>query len=210
MDNGKIKAIVFDLGRVMVDFDHRIAARGISRFSHKSGDEIYALFFDSEVTGLFEEGKISPEDFFLRIKKALGLDLSYEEFVAIWNEIFFVTEENRMAYELAARLRRHYRVAMLSNINILHHKHLKAKFALFEPFDPVITSYELRVRKPDPAIYQKMLQMLRLKAEEVFYTDDRPELIESARQLGINSCVFSGSRQLKDDLLSYGVRICQA
>ena len=69
----KIKAIIFDLGNVLLDFDHRLAAERVSKFTDKSAEEILNLFFDSELTGLFEEGKIAPAEFFLKIKEALNL-----------------------------------------------------------------------------------------------------------------------------------------
>ncbi len=60
--NSAVKGIIFDLGNVLVDFDHRVAAEKLSKFTTRTGKEIYGLFFDSELTGQFEEGKISAQD----------------------------------------------------------------------------------------------------------------------------------------------------
>ena len=86
-----IKAVIFDLGNVLVDFDYSIAAKRIKHFSSINIKDIPKLLISSKITKVFEEGKISPGDFFLHIKSLLKLDISYEAFVPIWNEVFFLT-----------------------------------------------------------------------------------------------------------------------
>lgn len=208
MDNHNIKAVIFDLGNVLVDFNHRIAAQRISRFTDKTADEIFNLFFDSELTGLFEEGKIAPQDFFLKIKETLNSKLDYNEFVPIWNDIFFLSQKNHNVYNLAKTLRNHYKLALLSNINILHFEYLQKKFPhLFDAFHHIITSYEVGLRKPHPLIYQKTLGALGVLADSVFYTDDRAELVEKAKDLGIRSFHFQDINKLKKDFLSVGINL---
>ncbi|MEW6101662.1 MAG: hypothetical protein AB1481_05150, partial [Candidatus Omnitrophota bacterium] len=143
-----VSAIIFDLGNVLVDFDHRIAARRIARFSGQKEDCIFSLFFDSDLTALFEEGRLRPQEFFLKIKEALGLQLEFDTFVPIWNEIFFLSRKNLFVYNLANILKNSYKVALLSNINILHFDYLKRSFPVFDAFHNVITSYEVGARKP--------------------------------------------------------------
>ncbi len=207
MDNNHIEAIIFDLGNVLVDFDHTIAAKKISKFTTKSPQEIFNLFFDSELTGLFEEGKISPLEFFLKVKKMLNLKLDYEQFLSIWNEIFFLTEKNQAVYNLAKNLRNHYKIVLLSNINILHFDYLKKNFSVFDVFHHIITSFELGFRKPHPFIYQKTFNIIETLPHNIFYTDDRFELVESACRLGIHGFTFEGIEQLKKDLLVSGICI---
>lgn len=195
-----VKAVIFDLGNVLVDFDHHIAANRVSGFCDKSPKEIFDFFFDSELTGLFEEGKIAPEEFFIKVKHELNLRLDYAGFLPIWNEIFFLTEKNRLVYETAGRLANNYRIALLSNINILHFDYLTKNFPVFDIFRDLFLSFELKLKKPDPLIYKKVLNILNLPAEEVFYTDDRPELVSEAKRLGIRGFVFKGVEQLEKDL----------
>src|SRR3989338_5399245 len=125
MLNKEIKGIIFDLGKVLLDFNHMAAAERLSGFTDKSGREIYELFFDSPQTGLFEEGKISGEEFFIQVKKMLNLKIPFKEFVPIWNEIFYFTEGNLQVYNLARHLNKSYRIALLSNINFLHLEYIK-------------------------------------------------------------------------------------
>ncbi|MDD2689881.1 MAG: HAD family phosphatase [Candidatus Omnitrophica bacterium] len=200
-----IKAIIFDLGNVLIDFDHMIAAQRLSKLTDKTGKEIFDLFFNSELTGLFEEGKISPLDFFLKVKETLNLKMGFAEFVPIWNEIFFCTKKNLDVYNLACNLKKTYKLALLSNINTLHFEYIKKTFPLLDAFHNVIASFQLGLRKPQRRIYQKTLNILHVLPEEVFYVDDREELVESAKELKIRAHVFTGLEKLKKDLLDAGI-----
>jgi len=206
MPSQVIKAVVFDLGNVLIDFDHMIAVHKITGYTIKPPQEIYRLFFDSELTKLFEAGRITPQEFFTRLERMLGIRISYEEFLPVWNEIFFLTAKNRQVYALAQSLRTSYRVCLLSNINILHYEYLKTNFDIFWPFERIFTSFEMGTRKPEPLIYQKVIQSLKLKPEEIFYTDDRAELAEAAREMGLVSFVFTDVERLRRDLTNSGIR----
>lgn len=200
-----VKALIFDLGNVLIDFDHTIAAKKIAACCNKNIKEIYDFFFDSPLTGKFEAGKISAREFFLQVSAELNMSLAYEEFLPVWNEIFFQSEKNRAVYALAKNLKNSHKIALLSNINTLHFEYLKNKFFIFDAFHNVFLSFELKLTKPDPLIYKKVLRVLGVLPQEVFYTDDRPELIEAANSLGIKGFVFTGVGQLKEDLSKSGI-----
>jgi len=199
-----IKAVLFDLGHVLIDFDHLRAAESLSCFTDKSAQEIFNLFFDSELTALFEEGKISPREFFTEVRRMLNLKIDYYQFVPIWNEIFFFSEKNLGVYQLACKIKNTYKFAVLSNINILHLEYIKKTFPLLNTFT-IIASNELGLRKPHPDIYRKALQKLGEPAESVFYIDDRVELVASASKLGMCSFIFKDVEGLKKDLRGAGI-----
>jgi glucose-1-phosphatase len=204
-----VKALLFDLGRVLIDFDHRRAAAAIAGFTRKSPEEIYEMFFDSKLTRMFEEGKLEPEAFYGKIKQRLRLKLRYEQFVPMWDEIFFLTPENREVHALAQKLRGHYSVSLLTNINALHLAYIREHFPVFDAFDRVFASCELGLAKPDPRIYSRVLKELGAKPGEAFYTDDRPELIAQARIMGIRAFVYTGPAQLVQDLGRCGISVPQ-
>lgn len=207
MQTNRLAAIILDLGNVLIDFDHRIAARRIAKFTDNEPEEVFDLFFDSELTRRFEAGKIQPENFFSEVKKILHSDIEYQEFLPIWNEIFFLSEKNHQVYRLAKFLKQKYRLALLSNINTLHYRYLKQKFEVFDIFDNILASCDLGLTKPDPLIYKKALDMLGVMPRKAVYFDDRAELVEMAAGLGIRSFVFRGTEQFKEDLFSCGIDI---
>lgn len=201
----EIKVVLFDLGRVLVDFDHLRSAQRIAAFCSKTPGEIYNLFFESSATVAFEAGKISPDDFFLQVKQVLDLKLSYVSFEPIWNDIFFLSAKNRSVFGLVNNLRASYKTAMLSNINILHYEYLKKNFPVFGIFDKVFLSFQLGLIKPDKEIYNLVIRDLKVSPQEIFYTDDRAELVESAKSLGIRGSVFTNFSQLTSDLREHGI-----
>jgi putative hydrolase of the HAD superfamily len=201
----EIKVILFDLGRVLVDFDHQRAAERISAFCPKTALEIYDLFFDSQVTVAFEAGKITPENFYLEVKNMLNLKLSYASFVPIWNDIFFLSPKNRSVFRLVNSLRAYYKTALLSNINVLHYEYVKKNFPVFGVFDKIFLSFDLGAIKPDKKIYEQVIGRLQVSPQEIFYTDDRAELVESAKSLGIRGTVFTNFQQLVNDIAQAGI-----
>ena len=208
MKKPKYKLIIFDLGRVLVDFNHWFAARRIVKYTNKSLQETYNLFFDSSLTKQFEEGKLSGFDFFSRLKKKLKLNISYRDFVPIWNEIFFISPKNRRVHRIAKIVKTRYKILLLSNINKLHFEYIKKKFPqALRIFPKIVLSYEVGFRKPHPVIYKKALKYFKAKPKETIYIDDRADLIEKAALLGIRSLHFQSVGQLKKDLASLGIKI---
>jgi glucose-1-phosphatase len=200
-----VKVLLFDLGRVLVDFDHARSAERIAAFCSKTPRQIYDLFFESGVTIGFESGKISPQDFYLQVKQMLNLKLSYASFEPIWNDIFFLSAQNRSVFGLVNNLRTHYKTAMLSNINILHYEYLKKNFPVFGVFDKIFLSFQLGMIKPDKEIYNLVIRELGVSPDEIFYTDDRLELVQSAKSLGIRGCIFTNFSKLISDLQENGI-----
>lgn len=193
------------MGNVLVDFNHFISAGKISQLACLTEKEIYDLFFDSLITEKFEEGKITPYEFHRQVNKLLGLNIGYNRFTAIWNEIFFLTKKNTDCLKLVLKLKENYKVAMISNINILHFEYLKEKFDIFRHFDKVILSYEVGARKPKKKIYEAAAKFFKCPHREIIYTDDRADLIEAGINFGFNSFIFSSVDKFKLDIAKLGI-----
>lgn len=200
-----IKAILFDLGNVLVGFDHRMAVRRISKHTSKSEREIYDLFFDSGLTRKFESGKITPGDFFKQVKSLLGLKLSFKEFLPIWNEIFFSKPETE---EFIVSLNSGLKLVLLSNINKLHYEYIRNAFssalALFGPGN-VILSYITGFIKPEKEIYELAIQKTGVDIEDIIYVDDREDLIMAARSYGLKSIQFQNIEELRGEFRDLGI-----
>lgn len=201
----RIRAVILDLGRVLIDFDHTIASRKIALLAGKAPSEIQAVFFGSDLVQSFETGTIGPEVFFAGVQQRLDLDIPFEQFVLIWNSIFYMTEDNKATNGLLAVLRQRYTLAMLSNINALHYEYLKKTTSIFGNFHNIFASCEMGFVKPDERIYKAALARLGVEPREAFYADDRPEMAAAASALGINGFVFTGPVRLKKDLEECGV-----
>jgi len=201
----RYKAILFDLGNVWVNFDHRIAVNKIVPFSSLTAEEIFNIFFDSRYTQEFEEGRVGPREFFNALRERLKLSLGFEEFLPIWNDIFFLSPDNLKVHSLARLLKKDFAIFLISNINILHFEFLKKQFDVFGIFDGLILSYEVGARKPDFKIYDNALRLSNAASDEVIYIDDRLDLITEARNMGISGIHFKCTSVLKEELHRLGI-----
>lgn len=201
----EVKAIIFDLGNVLIGFDHRIAVKRILTHTLVPEQEIYDLFFDSRLTNDFERGSISPLSFFEKVKSMLGLSLSFDEFSPIWNEIFFSKHDTE---EFIGSLDPGLPLLLLSNINKLHYEHIRRIFSsAMDLFDTnsIIPSYTTGFVKPEKEIYDIAIATSGVKKDELVYVDDRRDLIEAAQSYGIRSIQFEGVAQLAKEFKKLGI-----
>ena len=201
----EIKAVIFDLGNVLIGFDHTIAVKKILKHTPKKSRDIYDLFFDSDITQEFEKGKTGTLEFFQQVQTVLELKISYGEFLPIWNEIFFSKPESE---NFVGSLNSGIKLALLSNINQLHYEYIREEFSstigLFEP-DKIIPSFRTGFIKPDKEIYDLALKALDVPRESVVYVDDRLDLIEAALSYGIKSIQFKTTQELQQEFQDLGI-----
>jgi putative hydrolase of the HAD superfamily len=202
MPTMQIKTIIFDLGRVLVGFDHSLAAQKFSEYSHYNVSEIYQKIFDSEVVSQYERGKIKTKVFYRKMKRMFKFELGLGKFLRIWNEIFFPHPE---VEKMVAKLKKRFRLLLLSNINSAHYNYIKKNFKIIRKFDRIILSYRIGARKPETIVYERAISASLCRPEEILYIDDRRDLVEAARKLGIHSICFRGIRQLKNELLRFNI-----
>ena len=203
MKNPNYDTFLFDLGRVLVDFDHRISAGKVAALTGKDIDWLYQLFFESKLTMAFDEGRISARQFYAEIKKITGLKISYDEFASIWSDIF---SEKTEVCDFVIALKKDYRLVLVSNVNILQFEHIAKSFPVISYMDELILSYKVGAMKPAREIYEAAIKASRTDPQRIIYTDDRPELIEGGRLAGIKSSfVFKDLDGFKKDLENIGV-----
>ncbi len=179
----KIKAILFDLGKVLLFFNFEPAFRRLAKHAGITPMDIENYFIQSGIEVLYDGGKITSFQFYSKIKNALGLRLTFKQFKGVWNDIF---TPNRPMIKLLRKLSTQYRTVLISNTNAMHYAHVKEKYAFMKHFDRHILSYQERSRKPDTRIYNIASKACRAKPHEIFYIDDRHDLTEAAKELGFN------------------------
>ena len=195
---GLIKAVIFDLGRVIVPFDFR---RGYARISALTGipaEEVPARIRPTGLVDLLESGKIDPRDFVRQISAVLNLNCTYEEFCDIWSCIFL--PDTLVPEELLQRIAGRYRLILLSNTNAIHFEMIRANYPLLRHFHALVLSHEVGAMKPSPAIYERAVEAAGCLPEECFFTDDIPEYVEGARKYGIDAVQFRSAAQIEAEL----------
>lgn len=189
----KYKVIIFDLGNTLIRFDHNISAVKFARLFHLDAEEARKLFFDSELTQAFERGLLSPREFYARVTQRLGIKLPFKDFVDIWNDIFW---EDTKACAIARRLKKDYKLFLLSNVSRLHYEYIEKKFDIIKIFDEVILSFAVGAIKPERLIFDDAVRRAGGDKSAVLYIDDREDLIRAANEFGIDSIKFEGAERL--------------
>lgn len=200
MDNNiktNIKVIIFDLGKVIVDFDHMRICTKLSKQSPFGPDRIHDIIFNSGLEASFDMGIISPENFYLSVKKKARLEININVFQEIWTKIFTLNPEIE---ELISSLKNKYRLLCLSNTNSWHFEYCMQKFPVLKLFDSFILSYKVGKTKPDSTIFEEAIKKAATLPDECVYIDDVPEFVETASKLGINGIHFRTVRKLKKEL----------
>ena len=198
----RYSVIIFDLGNTLIRFDHGISAKKFANLFHLDSEEVRKLFFDSELTKIFEKGQISPKDFHARITKHLGVKISFKDFVSIWNDIFWIDEGS---CAIARRLKKDYKLFLLSNISRLHYEYIVKKFDILKIFDEIILSFAVGAIKPEKRIFEDAVKRAGGDKAAVLYIDDREDLIKEAAAFGIDSIKYQDSGKLEKDLMERGV-----
>ncbi|MFZ1074266.1 MAG: HAD family phosphatase [Verrucomicrobiia bacterium] len=165
--------VVFDLGKVLVDFDYSIAARKIAARSTMSLDGINRFVGDSGITVKYELGSVTRREFFEQARQAMGFHGTFEEFGEFFADIF--TEIPPMIELHAALRRRGIPTYIFSNTNDLAVEHIRRNFPFFKHFDGYILSYQICAMKPDSKIYEALEKLAGRHGADIVYLDDRPE-----------------------------------
>jgi putative hydrolase of the HAD superfamily len=197
------RAIIFDLGNVLVRFDFERWRTALEGFCPYAAAEIRRRIAATDLVERFETGLIEPPDFVAQISRILDLNIDYAGFCKLWSGIFtdpLVPEA--MLEGLAAR----YRLVLLSNTNAIHFEMIRENYPMLRHFHERILSYEVHAMKPRLEIFQVALERCGCPPEECFYTDDIAAYVEVARRLGLDAVQFESLAQLERELKARGIR----
>jgi len=176
------EAVVFDLGKVLVDFDYSIAARRISAAGKIPADEVQKFIDHSALLFQFETGQIDREQFFEQVRATTAFRGTIDDFSRIFADIFAPIEPMT---QLHAQLReQNVPTFIFSNTNELAVGHIKKNFPFFSHFDGYIYSFEHGSMKPNPKLYEVVEQQTGLRSSAILYLDDRLENVAAGAARG--------------------------
>ncbi len=127
-------------------------------------------------------------------------DLIHDDVATVSARMQDLSGLNYTLLGLVQALKPHYKLGMLSNINNNFLQSFLKYQNLGNYFDVVMTSEDAGVLKPDPRIFELVLERLKVEAGEAVFIDDRQENVEGAEALGITSLLYTNHAQLKTDL----------
>ncbi len=175
-------AVVFDLGKVLLDFDFGIAAAKIAGRCRLTAPQILQTLNQSPLLHRYESGLMTDEEFAVEVCSICAFSGTLDEFYKAFSDIF--TEIRPMTALHDALQANRIPTCIFSNTNGLAIGHIRRRYPFFAHFDHYILSYEQGVMKPDPAIYAVVERALGLSGEAIVYLDDRAENVEGGLARG--------------------------
>jgi HAD superfamily hydrolase (TIGR01509 family) len=199
------EVVVFDLGKVLVDFDYGISAVKIAAKSRFTPEQVRQLLDHSPLLYRFETGLLTNEQFYGEVCAACGYSGTMDDFFAAFADIF---SEIKPMTAMQAALRAHgIPTYIFSNTNGIAVAHIRKNFPFFANFDAYIYSYEHRSMKPDAKIYEVVEQITGRRGGQIVYLDDRLENFEAGRIRGWRALLHKNAEEAIPALRQLGLPV---
>lgn len=197
------RTLIFDLGKVLLDFDYGIAIRRLVPRCRVDLEALRRTLTQDSLLLEYESGRRSTPEFFSEVQRLTGYAGTIEEFRHVFGDIFTPIEPMvRLHAEAHARGVPTY---LFSNTNELAITFVRARFPFMRQFDGQILSYEVKAMKPEPPMYELAERMSGFRGPEIFYVDDRAENVEAGWQRGWQGIVHQDPAQTRSALVRLGV-----
>lgn len=199
----KIEALLFDLGKVLIDFNFETGVQALHASCSISRERFEEVLWDEAWIRRYERGEISTGQFHTYLCETASLRMGLVEFCRTWSSVFL--PDPIVSEDLLATLKRNYPLILVSNTNEAHIEFIRSKYRVFGYFDRHVFSYQVGSLKPDRKIFEHAIAASGCLPEALFFTDDREENIFAARQLGIRGHRFETELKLVEALQGAGV-----
>lgn len=206
-----IKNIIFDYGNVIFKIDFKRTQHSFTELGIKNVERFFAHTGHDPLFDEFEQGLISSDEFRDGIRRITGhTDLTNEQIDRAWNTLLIGVPDGN--HELLLKAKKKYRTFLLSNNNEIHYKwimeYLKNEFNLPSNevfFEKDYYSHLMKMRKPNPDIFQFVLNAHKLVAAETLFIDDSPQHIKTADSLGLQTHLLTSEETLEEFVYGAGL-----
>lgn len=203
----EIKAIIFDLGRVLVDvrFDRQTAKFfGVNTDKPEDAASILDKAFQNELFRKLNKGEISSFQFYQAFIKDFNLKIDYDTFVKFWCDVFAPIPGME---DLFWQVKRKYPVGLLSDTDELHWNYCREQFPFLKSIEKPTLSFEIGALKPEAKCYLKAAENVGFEVDECLFIDDREVNVQGAQKVGMQAILFNGPEKLKEDFKKFGIKI---
>lgn len=199
-----IKALLFDLGGVVIDISVERALRSWEPRSSLSVEQMRERLVADEPFRQHERGELPAAGYFDHLRKVFRLDASDGEIAAGWNAI--LVGENEASLRLIESARKHLPCYAFTNTSQTHQAVWSTAFPkVVSAFDRIFTSPQLGMRKPEPAAFDAVTQEIGVDPANILFFDDLLENVEGARAAGLQAVHVRGHEDIRQAL--DGIRV---
>lgn len=186
-----VKNLLFDLGGVIMDIRRENCEQAFRQLGMDSIGDYLGDYGQKGPFAALEEGKITEPEFRDSVRALIPRDVTDEEIDKAFNRFLSGIPLRRL--EELRRLRKDYKLYLLSNTNSIMWRQDIARYfrqegkSLEDYFDGIVTSFEAKCCKPDPAIFRLVVEKCGISPEETIFFDDSKANVEAASQLGFGT-----------------------
>jgi len=199
-----IKEICFDLDGVYFTKESFIKFRQVIGSNSTEEKTNFVLYKSDEMLN-FKKGLITENEYWNYVRKELDVKYTNEEIFKILKDSYSIDENVVAVVKQIKKLG--YIACICSNNFETRIRELNAKFDFLKDFDVQILSYKVGVTKPDKKIFEELVKSSGVNPNEIIYSDDSPEKLLGAKELGINVFVYENFAQFLENLKSFGVSL---
>jgi putative hydrolase of the HAD superfamily len=201
---GPADALLFDLGRVVLDIDFNKAIACWADHAGSTPAQLAERFSRGEIYHRHETGEISDAEFFAGLRNTLGIGISDAQFLEGWNAIF--AGEIPGIAPLLARAAKRLPLYAFSNTNSAHVEHFSVAYAgVLGHFREMFLSSAIGLRKPEAAAFDHVVKAIGVPAERIVFFDDLAENIEGARKRGLTAVHVRSPDDVAEALAALGI-----
>ncbi|MDH4271136.1 MAG: HAD family phosphatase, partial [Candidatus Aminicenantes bacterium] len=193
-----IRAVIFDMGKVLVWFDNKIFLRKLADRAGLEAEKLRAIVHENlDLVRAFDRGEIAPAEFHQKVCAALGLEIEAGLFFEYYEDIFTM---NIPVLQLVRRLKAAgYRLVLLSNTDVVRYAFIQRRFPETQIFDAYVLSYEVGLMKPELAIYFEAGRRAGVEPQECVFIDDLADNVEAARGAGMHGLHYTPETDLASE-----------
>jgi glucose-1-phosphatase len=197
-----IRVLLFDVGGVLVELSG--ASTLLDWLEHRiTAEELWSMWLHSPSVRAFETGRIDDRQFAVGVLAELRLDVEPGLFLQSFTH--WATGLYPGALEMIERIPSHYRLALLSNSNVLHWRRVLDEIGLGAVFEHQFASHLMGKIKPDAEAFEHVLESLDCRASQVLFLDDNALNIEAARKIGMGAQLVRGVDEAQRSLQQAGI-----
>lgn len=199
----KYSVIVFDLGKVLINFDYQIAVEKFNQIEPGLGNKFLEHHQKNyDIHRAFESGQLSEKEFVNASLNGVDKKVDPQTFSQYYADIFTAHDD---VISLLPLLKKRYKLILLSNTDPLHKKYGWEKYEFLSIFDHLVLSFEVGSVKPEEKIYREVERLSQFPSEEHLYIDDIADYVEAAKKLGWDAIQFINHTQLLEEFRNRNV-----
>ena len=200
------KLFIFDMDDVLYDYDWRVRMAGMTELTGLSLAEMRRLWWHDEGEWAAEAGVFTTaEEYLAAFQGAIGMTVDETDWVRVRGGAMTPRPEAIAAVSRASELGD---VTLLTNNGALTAKHLRQLAPELIPVfgDHLYTSSDYRARKPDPVVFERVLERYDRKASDAFFVDDMAVNVAGAASIGITAHLYRSPAALLAAIEEFGAR----